>query len=540
MPAASHNPLRPFYTGLYFDEHSPQSAWLRDRAVIMLPPLAGISRLRLKGEFLPHPEARGCEFGCPGLSLRVGKQSPRTLQPKQAGVWCLEFELSPEQQQTGLRIEMQLKSVGLTNFLAWLGRISAWGPLQRFRKQTRNRQLRISSIETDEGIPLCDFSRRGAAFSTELLRSHLKIGMNIVGFLCADLGIGESARCMVRAADAAAIPSSLVALKLHCKNPQGDKRYAARLQDDNPHPVNVIHIDPPVARDIDHHHGRAFREGRYNIAYWAWELPDFPDAWVEACRYFDEIWCPSDFVREAVALKSPLPVLTMPHAIAFEEPRGVSRSRFGLSDDEFVFLFAYDLNSYSERKNPKAVLEAFRRSGLAGKGASLAIKIHNMEGNVEDYDKLREAVADLPGTRLIAETLSREDFYRLEAASDCFVSLHRSEGFGLALAECMKLSKPVISTNWSATAEYLNENNGCPVNFELRTLERNYGPYTRGSHWAEPDTEHAAWWMRRLFEDRGLAAKLGAAAKATMEERFSPSVIGTRYRRRLEALALAP
>jgi len=133
--------------------------------------------------------------------------------------------------------------------------------------------------------------------------------------------------------------------------------------------------------------------------------------------------------------------------------------------------------------------------------------------------------------------LSRTGIYELEAACDCFVSLHRSEGFGLAVAECMYLGKPVISTDWSATAEFVTADNGCPVRAPLVTLDRNHGPYAKGQTWAEPDVGHAAEWMQRLCADRALCARLGAAARATIERDFSPATIGARYRRRLEAIA---
>ena len=101
----------------------------------------------------------------------------------------------------------------------------------------------------------------------------------------------------------------------------------------------------------------------------------------------------------------------------------------------------------------------------------------------------------------------------------------------------MLLGKPVISTDWSSTAEYVTAANGCPVRAPLVALERNYGPYTRGQVWADPDPADAARAMRQLFSDRALGARLGAAARATIEERFAPAVIGARYRRRLEAIA---
>ena len=144
---------------------------------------------------------------------------------------------------------------------------------------------------------------------------------------------------------------------------------------------------------------------------------------------------------------------------------------------------------------------------------------------------------DLPGTVLLTETFSRADITALQAACDCFVSLNRSEGFGLAVAECMLLDKPVISTDWSATAEFVTAENGCPVRAPLVTLEQSHGPYAKGSTWADPDPTHAAEHMRRLFSDRALGASLGAAAQASIRARFAPAVIGARYRKRLENIA---
>jgi len=544
MPDANpHPPLSPTgrrwagTTGIFFDEFVPTSAWIREVGTVRLPLLATALRLRVQGEAVAHPEARGSERTFPSLACFVGDRLVHRVTPTAPGPWIFECELPAAEATRGTELRFVLGGVAWTNTLAWLGRVTGLGPLQRFRRQNKNRQMRLKRIETADGEMIFDFAQRHGAYSAAFARQHIRLGLNVVGFYAADLGIAESARCMVRAADTARLPVALVPLLLPCKNPQGDQTYAARLQPENPHAVNVFHIDAPVSGDIDHYHGPAFRAGRYNIGYWAWELPEFPDAWVPACDYFDEIWCPSDFVRDSISFKVPRPVLTMPHAIAFPRPEGDFRPRFGLPADPFLFLFVYDLNSYSPRKNPQAVIAAFRASGLAGHGAALVIKTHNVAGNEADFAALQAAVADLPGTVLLNATLPRAEVYQLEAACDCFVSLHRSEGFGFAVAECMYLGMPVISTDWSGTAEYVNEHNGCPVRCELRALEQSHGPYSQGSTWAEPDVQHAAECMRRVFADRALAARLGVAARATIEAQFAPAVIGARYRRRLEAIA---
>jgi glycosyltransferase involved in cell wall biosynthesis len=522
--------------GLFFDDFASDSAWLRETGWIRLPLLAAPLDLVIRGEYRPHPGVCGIELGAPTLTCRIDGRLVAQLDNPAPGPFALRLTVPVGHASRPTKLIFSLRGVFLTNLLAWLGRVTGLTVWQRFRAQNKNRQLRIATVETAAGEVIFDFANRNAPYSAAFARHHTRLGLNIAGFLTAELGVGESARCMVRAADAAGLPAALIPLQLHCKNRLGDQTYAARLQADHPHAVNVVHLDPPASRDLDHHHP-GLRAGRYNIGYWAWELPEFPDSWVPACAYFDEIWCPSEFVRESIAMKVPLPVFTMPHAIAFDPPAGDHRAHFGLPAEKFLFLVLYDLNSYSARKNPQAAIEAFRRSGLAGRGATLVLKVHNVRGNEADLAQLQAAVADLPGTVLITATLSRAEIYQLQAACDCYVSLHRSEGFGLAVAECMHLGKPVISTDWSATAEFVHAGNGCPVRHRLTTLDRNHGPYGKGQIWAEADVDHAAEWMQRLHGDRALAARLGAAARATIAARFAPAVIGTRYRRRLEAIA---
>lgn len=526
-------------SGLFLDELHPGSGWIREAAVLRLPPLAQSIDLELCGEFIALPGGGPL----PGADIFLGRKRVARLAPSVPGPFTVRLSASAAQVRHGARIVVRLRAVGLTNTAAWLGRLFAgWpgaGRLQPFRAQTRNRQLRLTRLRTTAGEAIYDFGDRTSPISAAFKRRYLHVGLNVAGFFRADLGVAESARCMVRAADAAGLPVSLLELRLPCKNPHTDHTYASRLATQHPESVNVVHLDAPVSPDIDHYHP-GFRRGRYNIGYWAWELPEFPDGWVAHAHYFDEIWTPSRFAADAIAAKVPVPVLPMPHAIGFARPTATPaelRAKFGLPENAFLFLFLYDLNSYSERKNPRAVLEAFRRSGLVGRGAALVVKAHNVAGNEADFAALEAAARDLPGTTLIARTLPRHEVYELEAACDCFVSLHRAEGFGLALAECMFLGKPVIATDWSASTEFLHAHNGCPVDYRLVPLTRSHGPYGIGQLWAEPDVDHAADWMRRLASDRALAQRLGAAARATMEERFSPAVIGQRYRRRLEAIA---
>src|SRR5262249_9150038 len=125
----------------------------------------------------------------------------------------------------------------------------------------------------------------------------------------------------------------------------------------------------------------------------------------------------------------------------------------------------------------------------------------------------------------------------LESLCDCYVSLHRSEGFGLGLAESMYLGKPVIGTNWSGNTDFMNADNSCPVRYQLVPLESDYGPYKRGQHWAEPDIDHAVWYMQRVVEDAAWRRTIAAQGQKTIWTDFSPKAVGEMYRRRLRVLA---
>ena len=197
------------YAGLFFDDFDPASAWIRETAAIELPPLGDVQELKITGEFRAHPQAHGVEAGAPALDVFVDGRPAGTIAPTQPGPWALRLPVPGDRP---VALSFRLRHVSLTNSLAWLGRVTGFGPWQRFRAQNKNRQLRIAAIATGAGETIFDFSRRDAPYSAAFARRHAKLGLNIVGFLTADLGVGESARCMVRAADAAGLATALVPL----------------------------------------------------------------------------------------------------------------------------------------------------------------------------------------------------------------------------------------------------------------------------------------------------------------------------------------
>lgn len=546
-PPPGDDPTAYKLKGLLRDDIHIHSFSFRERFTATLAPGTIEKNVFVNGFIMPPTEDRPETEGPLGLRLIINGVQRATWFPLEGVNFNCGLDRPMVVTDEPVEVTVELIGAERQNLVAFLGRITHRWPLpqawrlrlEAHRPQLKNRRLRIKQIVCDERV-IYDFKFPQPLRVNRRAKSDHPMGLNVVGWFRAELGIGESARCMARAAAASGLDHAFVDMKLPCLNRMGDDTFASRLQKTNPYRVNVFHLDPPVSRDIDHHHTDEFRRNRHNIAYWAWELPEFPDGWVPACQYFDEIWCPSAFVRDSIAAKVPLPVQVMPHAIGFDLPHGDQKPKFELPADRFTFLFLYDLNSYQERKNPRAVIEAYRHAFPDEADVQLVIKTQNPERNPEAFRTLKEAVKGLRHVTLIARTLSREDVHALEAACDCFVSLHRSEGFGLAVAEAMFLGKPVISTDWSATAEFVNADNGCPVPIDLIELTETHGPYEKGQIWANPRIDDAAAAMQRLAGDRNLAARLGAAARESMVTHYSPAAIGKRYADRLAAMRLWP
>ena len=400
----------------------------------------------------------------------------------------------------------------------------------------RKLTLKIGCIEL-AGTVLLDFARSPDPFMPGIDLRHDAPGLNIIGYLQSELGVGESARLCTASADAAGVNYALVNFEVGCSSRTGDQRLAEHITNDNPHPVNLFHINAdqmPLAYSC---FGYDFFRDHYNIGFWHWELPEFPEEWTASFAYLQEIWVPSQFVMNAVSAKSPVPVVRMAHALGFSVPEGLTRKRMHLPDGKFLFLMMYDMHSFQSRKNPRAGLDAFRKTFPNPTDVAIVLKTMNTQTYPKEWAALEKELSDKPGIVIINKTLTRQEVYNLESLCDCFVSPHRSEGFGLGLAESMYLGKPVIGTNWSGNVDFMNEKNSCPADYELIEVDRDYGPYRKGQHWADVDIDHIAFYMKKLVDDSAYRKRIARAGQETMHTQFSPEAVGKLYRRRLEVIA---
>jgi glycosyltransferase involved in cell wall biosynthesis len=351
-------------------------------------------------------------------------------------------------------------------------------------------------------------------------------GINVVGYVTRPTGVGESARLCLKACETTGLATHVIDIDQESVTQRAV------------HGVSLFHVNADQTPIVHQQFQHLFEASTYNIGCWHWELPELPDAWIASAAPLREIWAPSAFIQSAVSRKVTIPVVHMPHGVDVRDIEAMSPQELGAPAGAFTFLFLFDLGSVLARKNPFGAVDAFRRAFPNPSAVSLLIKVSHAAEYREQYAALEKQLRGLPGVHLSDRMLPRARVNGLLASCDAVVSLHRSEGFGLILAEAMDLGKPVVATGWSGNMDFMSTRNSCPVGYELVTLDRDEGLYAAGQQWAEPDVDHAAHFMRRLFEDSRYRTEIGERARTTIRTQFSPEVAGRRYRQRLEFLGL--
>lgn len=377
-------------------------------------------------------------------------------------------------------------------------------------------------------------SRFGQLAATGAAR---RAGCNLFGHMASPTGIGVAARATAAALAAARIPYAVFDLDQIGGEPTQAENEALLVE--GSHPINLFHTTPDrIQRFVS---GRdspippTTLIDRYNIACFAWESTNsFPQAWRGAFRHFDEVWVPTRFVAECLRPVTSLPIVEIPHVLQ-TRPVVLSRADFALPKDRFVFLFTFDEPSGFARKNPLGAIAAFKRAFAADdKHVALFIKARTLSH--ENRARLTSAATGYPIV-IFVEDIGRKALSSLVAHADAFVSLHRAEGFGLALAEAMQLERPVVATAYSGNLDFMTPENSYLVPCRIVRQEEPDGIYPAGTEWAEPDLDAAAEMMRAVVADPAAARRRAQRAAADIAARFSPLAVAGQIERRLAVLS---
>ncbi len=377
---------------------------------------------------------------------------------------------------------------------------------------------KLSSFSSNDNAHSFLYERRHIHASVDVpvrpTRSSAPNTVNLVGLPFEASGLGEDFR---------QFKTSILSAGYDVAAFADPPRYAPRSDyflPSVPGPVTLFVQPPFLTSGFVARYGSAFFKSRVNIGFWQWELSTLSRNFESLPDVFDQLWTISDFTAKSISERFKREVLVVPSVIEIKESGNWRRADYGLSENKIIFLFVFDGNSFSARKNPMGVIEAFRRAFPPPlTDVTLLIKSYNLEDTPE-LVKLKEAALLDSRIVLIHEHFTREKLIGLIKCCDCFVSLHRAEGFGRLIAEAMLLGKPVIVSNYSGSRQFTNPDNAYLVDGHLVPVKQ--CEYLLGGsdafEWFEPDVEQAAMHMRSIAEDPATAArkaKLGSNYIAT-------------------------
>jgi glycosyltransferase involved in cell wall biosynthesis len=308
--------------------------------------------------------------------------------------------------------------------------------------------------------------------------------------------------------------------------------------------LNIYHLN---AIEIDR--AQAFLQhilpdNAYNILYPFWELSKFPKPWIKNINIFDEIWAPSHFIEDTFQEIYKKPIWHMPLPIKIELTAFLGRRYFNLPEDADLFLFFFDFRSYIDRKNPQAIIKVFERVLAARPMSSLRLIIKTQGVDFSEVtQKCYKDFSDMlkqssVGDRviLINNHYNYNETRNLIRCCDCFISLHRSEGYGLGMAEAMYLGKPVIATGYSGNLDFMDQKNSCLVDYKLVPVREEQYLFAQGQVWADPDLDQAVHYVLQILDDPDFGRRLGLLASRHIRTNFSYLAMGLRYKQRLDQL----
>ncbi len=344
-------------------------------------------------------------------------------------------------------------------------------------------------------------------------------GVNIMGPVKAQMGIGQCCRFLVSEFDASGIKYCVQNFNLLGNVQNGDTSFDDILTEETPYGINLIVMEPTELMFRCTQFDQNMWNDKYNVGFWSWELEDFPKEWTPAIDLLDEIWTPSEFTSDSIRKVTNKPVHTIPYNVTAHTDDKYDRKYFGLPEDKFLFLIMFDFNSTMVRKNPVGAIEAYKKAfDVNDDSVGLVIKTSNT-----DFDKIESVKKLLEGYKniyFITEVLEKTAVNSLIKDVDVFVSLHRAEGFGIVMAEAMLVNTVCIATNWSSNIEFMNKDIACMVDYSFVTLEKDASPYRKGSKWADANTDEAAEYMKKLHDDKEFYDTLSTKAKAYIEDKL--------------------
>jgi glycosyltransferase involved in cell wall biosynthesis len=364
--------------------------------------------------------------------------------------------------------------------------------------------------------------------------------VTVLGHPFANIGRGYDARLTFKAIHSMEVDVKLYDIyKYQRPNAEQQKDIVPHITDEFNTPIQIFALNGDEVKPCFKFLENKLSPNTYKIVYPQWELEKYPAEWAESLNMFDEIWAPSLFVKAAISKSVTKKVYYLPLPIGEKLlPYAYGRRYFGLPEGDFLFLLAFDFTSFLTRKNPWDVIEAFKKfiKGKEYSDAKLVLKLNNSSAKPELLEKLIQEIKPVKDYIILVDKIMSDiETKSLIRNCDCYLSLHRSEGWGRSQAEAMLMKIPVIATDYSGNTEFMNPDNSFPVKYKLINVKEDEYPFAANQVWAQPDLDHTVDLMNQVYYKKYDTKLLDNAFK-TVQEMYSLRQTGFNFLERIREI----
>lgn len=366
-----------------------------------------------------------------------------------------------------------------------------------------------------------------------------ELGINVFGFINGEFGIAEATRLNCKAIQSVGMPISMINYDVRTNHNNNDLTFT-QFSDKAEYPINLVQVSPSVSEisNFFEYFDYSFFERKYNILYMAWESETIPEDYLLNINLFDEVWTPSEYCKKCIEkyIASPIKVIPHPIDIYLKQTDDADALHF-YSEEYFNFLFIFDYNSSIQRKNVLNLIKVFRET-FDGKNnnAFLTIKTSKSDKFALEKQQIKEAIGDSVKIKIVEKIFDKNALNYVISNCDSYISLHRSEGFGLTMAEAMYFGKPVIATGYSGNLEFMNDDNSFLVSAERVSYGSDDLNYDSDTIWSEPSLEKASEYLQKIYQGGEEVKEISDHARITITQDFSLERVGKLIRERSEEL----
>lgn len=273
--------------------------------------------------------------------------------------------------------------------------------------------------------------------------------------------------------------------------------------------INVVQLVPVF---VDHF----FVKGAYNILYFFWETDRICKDWVDRINNStcNEVWVPCPSNLEALlnsGVIKPIKVIPQFTPVEIGSKENARKILPIPNDDKYNF---YSTFQWTERKNPKALLQAYFNEFTNKDNVQLVLKTYG-PSPFADRRWIKEAILEMkaqhtdpPPVFYLGELLKPEEVNAIHAQCQCYVYCGRGEGWNIPLVEAMNYGKQVITTKTGGIADWIDDKSAYIIphkSISIDAASQAWGQFYQSvpsQNWGDVNTEDVQKAMRQAYNEK--------------------------------------